>query len=65
MAEAQPSQSNNTITALLRVERFRRIISWLCEHREELEKMEKVQIIFDCAGKSRVDAKKTETFHNI
>lgn len=63
MAE-QPSQHDNTISALLRIERFRRIINWLCEHREELEKMEKVQLIFDCAGKS-VDAKKTETFKNI
>ena len=61
MAE-QPS--HNTIMALLRIERFKRIIGWLCEHREELEKMEKVQLIFDCAGQS-VDAKKTETFKNI
>ncbi len=63
---AQPSQSDNTISALLRVERFRRIVNWLCEHREELESLEKVQIeiVFDCAG-GTVSVSKKETYHNI
>jgi len=60
MAE-QPSQSNNTITALLRIERFRRIIGWLCEHSEEIAQLDKVQLVFDCSGK-KVKAKKTESF---
>jgi len=60
----QPSQHDNTITALLRTERFRRIINWLCEHSKELAELDKVQIVFDCAGK-KVSAKKTESFKDI
>jgi hypothetical protein len=61
---AQPSQHDNAITALLRVERFRRIVNWLCKHSEELAELDKVQIVFDCAGK-KVSASKKETFHDI
>ncbi len=60
----QSSQTDNTIMALLKIERFRSIVYWLCEHWEELGSLEKVQIVFDCAGKT-VNAKRTDSYHNI
>ena len=50
MAEAQPSQPNNAILELLQHERFKEMIEYLYEHKDEFLTANKVQIIFNCAG---------------
>ena len=64
MAAVVPEEPVKDILSVLRHERLRRIVAWLLAHEEEIARLEKVQIVFDCAGKN-VNAKKTETFHNI
>jgi len=44
--------------AIFRYERLRRIIAWLLEHQDQIAELEKVQVTFDCAGKSVKASKK-------
>jgi len=64
VVQSQQPSDNNPILAIFRYERLRRMIAWLLEHQDQIADLEKVQIVFDCAGK-KVNASKKESFHDI
>ena len=43
-------QSNKAVLAMLKCERIRRIVTWLCQREEELGELESLQLVFDCRG---------------
>ncbi len=47
----QPSRlDNNAIKELLRYERFREMLEYLYEYKDELAAAHKAQVVFNCAG---------------
>jgi len=46
----QSSRLDNAIAELLQYERFREMIKYLCEHKDEFLAAQKVEIVFNCAG---------------
>jgi hypothetical protein len=50
VASPQSSRPDNAIAELWQHERFRQMIEYLRENKDELLKAQKLQLIFNCAG---------------
>ena len=44
------SQLDKALMAILKYERIRLIVAWLCQHEDELGELESLQLVFDCRG---------------
>ena len=60
VSSQQPSRPDNSILAILRCERLRRIVAWLLAHEDEIAGLDRGQVTFDWSGSS-VKATKKET----